>query len=267
MANNVPAPLLKAGFTFMETGIDLRGKLIDKKTWKRNITFLGRLLRATPWMLGKLINSLEVERGKSLADLEKEKRRGDLHWAYQFAADETGYSIERIKHIAQVQRRVPEKDIFRELSFAHYETLLARIGNPARKKWAMKAIKNRWTAVELWQAYNDARLEEMAAAPLDEVDETIGDTKLTKEEEALADMNNIPTGISYEDIKAAFDENRIRIFEVLLDGSNQALEDESFLEGRSVRQIKDLLHSMRNVERYLSEYLRGMVRKRRRPRS
>ena len=234
-----------------DIGLDFHGKTINKNTLLAYCTFFGRLSKASDWSVADAINAYRNEEGKSISDLLKEKRRKEVHQLYTEISERIGLSIERVKKLRGIGRRVPKQDRFPELLMEHYDVLLSRIENPERKRWASKAVKNHWTAAEMWQAYHDAALDELAKMPTGKVDENIGNTKPTKEEKELEDLDNIPSGISYEDIKEALEGDQISVFDIVWDSTRHAIEDaSSFIKGKSSRKIQMLIGRLRKAQKY-----------------
>jgi len=257
MSNELIFP--RKGFAFTATGIDLHGKLIDKKTWMEGIRFFGALIKSTPWMLGDWVNGLEIEPGKSLGDLaESGTERKTVHKGYKYAADMTGFSIEYIKQVAQVCRKLPKAERMLELSFEHYNVLLARIKNPARKKWEVRAIKSGWTASELKDKYESARF----------------DREYQREERSLKDFDkrhprstaplrddDSGSGLSLEDLKRIANENNIKIFDFLCQAMEMVVEEIDYvLHGRSLKEVKYLYENAVAFEKCLHGQLQATKR-------
>ena len=205
--------------------------------------------------VGRYDKFLVVEPGKTLAHLVREKRRKEISKWYKWVAGQSGYSVEYVKRVAQVSRRIPKSERHPELTFDHYESLLASIGNPSREKWALRAVKRGWSAEKLHEEFHNAPFNELGRMPVEktEVDDDIG--KPSKADEELEkDLETIPQGISYEDVKKAINENIVSTFDIVFDATQYAMKNaSSFVEGESEQRIRMLINRLRKLAKILGE--------------
>jgi hypothetical protein len=125
--------------------------------------------------------------------------------------------------------------------------------NPAREKWAKKAIENGWSAYELKFEYERAEFAREIKKAKKELEASDVQLDISIDPSVAED-----SGLSFEDLEEIIHENDFKIVDFLYQAMETVVEEIDYvLKGRSSKEVTNLYNDVRASARCLHEQLKS----------
>jgi hypothetical protein len=166
-----------------------------------------------------------------------------------------------LREFRRVAKNVPLSERYPKLTFSHYSKVLASIDNPARKKWAALAIREKWTADVLAEKFHSRQVDGNVEALKQSAKKSgMKRIKVSKSEQRRVDaMRPVETesGMSWQQLKRAIAVPDVQ-FEVVLAGVRRAVSNpNSFLKKHTKREARLLLMQLQDLESIVQQFIQG----------